>query len=81
MATVQQIKDAAGAHIETVHGYTWLKQANIMAQRSGYNLLDLTTMNTFIDAVRAKSTELEAQANGVSDQVETVLALYSQITP
>jgi len=81
MATIQQIKEAAGAHIETVHGYKQYKRENIMAQRSGYTPLDLTTMNSFIDQVRAKSNELEAQSNGQVDQFETVLSWYSAITP
>lgn len=81
MATIEQIKNAAGSHIETVHGYTIPKQLNITRQGFGYTALDLAKMSAFIDAVRAKSNELEAQSNGQVDQFETVLSWYSAITP
>jgi len=81
MPTIEQIKNAAAAHIEQVHGYKQYKRENILAQRSGYSIIDLTKMNAFIDAVRAKSNELEAQADGQVEQFETVLSWYSAITP
>lgn len=81
MATIQQIKDAAGAHIALVHGYTVPKQLNIQRLGNGFTQTDLDTMSAFIDAVRVKSNELEAQADGQVEQFENVLALYSAITP
>lgn len=81
MSTTEQIKNAAAAHIETIHGYKQYKRENILAQRSGYSIIDLTKMNTFIDAVRAKSTELETLSDGQVEQFETVLSWYASITP
>lgn len=81
MATIQQIKSAAGAHIESVHGFKQHKRENIMALRSGYTQTDLDSLNQFIDAVRARSEELEAQADGLTDQFESVVAQFSDITP
>jgi hypothetical protein len=81
MATIQQIKSAAGAHIETVHGFKQHKRENIMALRSGYVQADLNKLNQFIDEVRAKSEELEALADGVTEQFENVVSLFADITP
>ena len=81
MATIQQIKDAAGAHISSVHGYTLPKQLNIQRLAQGYTQQDLDTMGAFIYAVRTRSDSLEAQATGEVEQFETVLAQYANIQP
>jgi len=60
--------------------YPQYKQLNIIRQGSGYAEKDLVSMNAFIDAVRARCDEYEAEIESADDPGSIVID-YSDIQP
>lgn len=79
MATVQQIKAAATAHIEVLHGYTDIKQRNMALGL--YPGGETEVAKSFISAVRVRVDQLEPIATGEQELFEVVLELFSDILP
>jgi len=71
----KEAKDKANQHIESY--YALYRQINISRLAQGYTQSDLTTMSTFIDAVRARCHQYEADIE--DNQIPEID--YSDINP
>lgn len=71
----KEAKDKANQHIES--NYALYRQINIARLAQGYTQSDLTTMSTFIDAVRARCHQYEDDIE--NNQIPEID--YSDINP